>query len=70
MVITEKELGEIILPESHIEKITTISSDGQKLVVRIPKDIEDEMGIKKGNRFRWLLEEDKNKIILTIENGS
>lgn len=70
MAITKEQLNEIIEPKADLEKVTTISSDGQKLVMRIPKDIEEELEVKKGDKMRWLIKEGSKEIILKLENGS
>ena len=71
MAITEDELEKLIeTPKVDIEKITNISSDGKTLLTRVPKNIEEDLGIEKGDKFRWLV--DKNKIALDIikEDGN
>lgn len=52
MAITEDELKELIEPKAKLEKVSTISSDGKTSLTRIPKDIVDELEIKKGNKLR------------------
>ena len=73
MAITEEELKKIIeTPKSDIEKITTISDDGRALLTRIPKEITEDMNIKKGDKLRWLIDKPKSKINLDLikENGN
>lgn len=66
MAITEKELSELIEPKADIERVSKISSDGKKLLVRIPQDIEKELSIKKGDKFTWFVDKKANKINLVI----
>ena len=68
MAITKEELEEIIKPDAKLEKITTISSDGFSLSTRIPVEIIQELDIKKGQKIRWTIEE--NKLRIKIEDGS
>ena len=73
MAITEEELEELMkTPKADIEKITKISSDGKTLVTRVPKDIEQELDIKKGDKFRWLIDKQKSDINLDLikEDGN
>jgi bifunctional DNA-binding transcriptional regulator/antitoxin component of YhaV-PrlF toxin-antitoxin module len=59
MAITEQELKEIIGVKAEIEKITTLSSDGKNLLTRIPKEIRDSMKLEKGDKLRWVVDENK-----------
>lgn len=70
MAVTEEKLKEIIEPKADIEKLSTISSDGERLLTRIPKDIEQELNLKKGYRIRWLVKEGSNEITINLEDGS
>ncbi len=72
MTITKEELMELIEPKADIEKVSTISSAGQTLSTRIPKDVIQELGINKGDRIRWLLKKGPNNIEIKLEkqNGS
>ena len=46
-----KEISELIEPEKFtIEKDAKLSWDGRQLMVRMPLDITDEMGINKENK--------------------
>ncbi len=69
MSITEKKLREIIDFQPDIEKISTLSSDGRNLLVRIPKEIREKIGMKKGDKLRWVLKEGKIKIELVENKG-
>ena len=66
MAITEEELDKLIEPKGDIEKLSSISSDGKTLVTRIPKDIALELGVKKGDKFEWVLDKGENKISLCL----
>lgn len=73
MAISEEELKELMeTPKADIEKTTKISSDGKTLITRVPKDVEHELDIKKGDRFRWLIDKEKNNINLDVikEDGN
>jgi bifunctional DNA-binding transcriptional regulator/antitoxin component of YhaV-PrlF toxin-antitoxin module len=72
MAITEEELKEMIEPKAKLEKVSTISSDGTTFLTRIPKDIVEELDIKKGDRIRWLVDSKENKIVINLEreNGN
>lgn len=46
-----KNISDLIEPERHIiEKDAKLSWDGRQLMVRMPLDITDEMGIYKDNK--------------------
>ncbi len=70
MAITKEELNELIEPKGDIEKLSSISSDGKTLVTRIPKDIVDELNIKKGEKFQWVLNKKENQISLSLSGAS
>jgi len=73
MAVSEEELKELMeTPKADIEKITSISSDGRALLTRVPKEIETEFEIKKGDKFRWLIDKEKNNINLDVlkEDGN
>lgn len=67
MAITEKELDKILKGNYDIDKLSKVSSDGKNLLTRIPKEIIDELKIKKGYYLRWTIKNKKLKI--EIENG-
>jgi hypothetical protein len=62
MAITEKKLREIIDFQPDTEKISTLSSDGRNLLVRIPKEVRDKAGMSKGDKLRWILAQGEIKI--------
>jgi antitoxin component of MazEF toxin-antitoxin module len=68
MPITKEELEELIEPKADIEKVSTISSDGKTFVTRIPKEVIEQLGIKKGNKIRWLVDEKNNELKIRIED--
>lgn len=72
MAITEEELKELIKqPNVDIDKLSTISSDGRNLLIRIPSDVVDFLSIKKGDKFRWLVKADNKDIKVEIlHNGN
>lgn len=72
MAITQEELRELIEPKADIEKVSTISSAGETLSTRIPGDIIQELGIKKGDKIIWSLKKGSNEIEIKLEkkNGS
>jgi len=67
MAITKEDLKEMIEPKADIEKVSTISSDGKTSLTRIPKDIVEELDIKKGDKLRWLVDPKEKKITLKLE---
>lgn len=70
MAITEKELDELIEPKGDIEKLSSISSDGKTLLTRIPKEIIDELKMKKGEKLQWVLNKKENEITLSLSGSS
>ncbi len=67
MAVTEEEIKELIEPQARVEKVSTISSDGKTTLTRIPKDVVEELSIKKGDKLRWLVDSKKSEIILKLE---
>lgn len=65
MAISESELRKIIGVNYELEKVTTLSSDGRNLLTRIPKDIREKLGLKKGMKVRWIIG-NEGKITLEI----
>jgi len=72
MAITQAELDDLINPIADIEKVSTISSAGETLSTRIPKDVIQELRIKKGDKIIWSLKMGSNRIEIKLEkqNGS
>jgi len=72
MGITQDELMDLIEPKADIEKVSTISRAGETFSTRIPKDIMDELEIKKGDKIRWFVQRGSNDIEIKLEkqNGS
>jgi bifunctional DNA-binding transcriptional regulator/antitoxin component of YhaV-PrlF toxin-antitoxin module len=68
MAITEKKLRELIDFKPDAEKISTLSSDGRNLLTRIPKEIREVAGMKKGDKLRWTAKDGHIKIEI-IENA-
>ena len=67
MAITEEELNKLLEVNADIDKLSMISSDGKRLLTRIPQEIVDELKIKKGNKFRWLVKTKEKDINLKVE---
>jgi len=70
MVITEERLMELIKPKGDIEKVSTISSAGQTLSTRIPKDVVQELGINKGDKISWSLKKGSDNIEIKLEKSN
>lgn len=55
----KEKIGSIIdksvLREEKIEKVATISFDGEQFLVRLPKRISDVLDVKKGNKMRFIV---------------
>jgi hypothetical protein len=67
MAITEEELKKLIEVQSRIEKITTLSYDGKNLLTRIPREIKNYLILKKGDKFRWIVDNNKKMQIEFIK---
>ena len=57
------------LPETKIEKIVSISFDGEQYLIRIPKKISDYFELNKENKLKFTLDipyalESKRKIMV------
>ena len=65
MAISEKELKEIIEIDSSVDRISNISSDGRNLLSRIPKEVKETLNLEKGDKLRWIIDENK-KIKLEV----
>jgi len=65
MAISEKELKEIIEIDSSVDRISNISSDGRNLLSRIPKEVKESLDLRKGDKLRWIIDENK-KIKLEV----
>ena len=71
MAIKEEELKELIKePDADIERITTLSDDGKSLLTRIPREIVSFLKLKKGNKFKWLVDSKTGEIKLEVANVS
>jgi hypothetical protein len=66
MTITQEELQKLIQVKSQIDKITKLSYDGKNLLTRVPKEIKDYIELKKGDRFRWIVDNNKKIQIESI----
>lgn len=71
MPIEEEDLKDLIKqPSADIEKFTTISSDGKNLLTRIPKEVVDNLPLKKGDKFKWTVDSKTKEIKLEIDYAS
>ena len=70
MTVTKEELMELIEPKGDIEKVSTISSAGQTLSTRIPKDVVQELGINKGDKISWSLKKGSDNIEIKLEKSN
>lgn len=63
MPIPIEEFKKLIEEKQYetIEKINNINSDGRNLLVRIPKEIADYFGIRKGDKIKFLVKIEKDK---------
>ena len=67
MAITKEELMDLIEPKADIEKVSTISSAGETFSTRIPKDVMDELSIKKGDKIRGFVKKGSEDIEIKLE---
>lgn len=70
MAITEKELKELIDIDSSVDRISNISSDGRNLLLRIPKEVREFLDLKKGDKLRWVIDENKKIKIEVIRQDA
>lgn len=71
MAITHDELKELIShPKADIEKLTTLSDDGKSILTRVPREIVSFLKLKKGDKFKWLVDSEKGKISLEVYDVS
>lgn len=70
MAITEKELKELIEVDSSVDRISNISSDGRNLLSRIPKEVREFLDLKKGDKLRWVVNENKKVKIEVIKEDA
>ena len=56
MAITETELHNLISYRADLEKVSTLSSDGKNLLLRVPKKIREKLNLNKGDKLRWLVD--------------
>jgi len=62
MGITEEELNTLLEGDYDIDKFSSISDDGDNLLIRIPRVVVKELKIKKGNHLRWMIKNKKLKV--------
>ncbi len=71
MGISEDELKELIShPKANIEKLTTLSDDGKSILTRVPKEIVSFLKLKKGDKFKWLVDAKNGEILLEVYDVS
>jgi hypothetical protein len=68
MVISEDELKEMISPAKDIEKRSKLSFDGSHLLVRVPRAIEQELKLEKGQEIMWVVNHGENKITIWLDD--
>lgn len=59
MVVTEKEIETLVSLRVDIEKLSKVSSDGKNLLLRIPKEITEYLGLEKTSRLKWYVNLDR-----------
>ncbi len=67
MVINEDELKEMMSPAKDIEKKSKLSFDGSHLLVRIPRVIEQELKLEKGQEITWIVNHGDDKIEIRLD---
>ena len=70
MAISEEELRRIINTESSVDRISNISSDGRNLLLRIPKEVREFLDINKGDKLRWVVDDNKKIKIEVIRQDA
>lgn len=69
MTISEDELNELMKePNADIEKYTTLSSDGRNLLTRLPKEVVEELKLKKGDKVRWTVKSQTKELKVEVIN--
>ncbi len=66
MAITEQELEELIEVKADIDEVSKISNAGDTLSTRLPKEVIETLGLKKGQRIRWLVDPKTKKLNVEI----
>lgn len=68
--LTEKEFTSLVEDDFRIVKSTNIVSDGKTLLVRIPKQICQEMELNKTDSIEWVCDPKTKELhIKLIKNG-
>ena len=70
MAITKEALDELIEPKGDIEKVSSVGFDGRALLTRIPKDLAEELGIKKGDKLTWVKNTKDSHDSLTLSGAN
>jgi len=59
MGITQKELNDLLHSDSIVDRVATVSSDGRNLLVRLPREVRESLGLEKGDKLRFLVNAEK-----------
>lgn len=65
MAISKNELESLIFIEPRVERVSTLSSDGKNLLTRIPKEVREFLGLSKGDKLRFMVQ-DRDKISIDV----
>lgn len=66
MVHKRLDLYEKIKVDASVIKKSKISSDGRNLLVRIPKEIQEFLEIKKGDSLAWKVDNNTKEMIIEV----
>jgi bifunctional DNA-binding transcriptional regulator/antitoxin component of YhaV-PrlF toxin-antitoxin module len=59
MTVSRKELLDLLEVNFSFDKLSSVSSDGKNLLIRIPVNIRKKLGLERGDKLRWLLKGEK-----------
>ncbi len=68
MVISKKELLDIIEIKTGVKKTSKLSFDGKNLLTRIPKEISNRLELKKGHKINWVIDRTNSLQIKIFRN--
>ena len=70
MVISKKELSDLIKIKINSDKISRLSFDGKNLLTRIPKEVTNRLKLKKGQKINWVINKNNSlQIKILDDNG-